>query len=121
MSEPYATLQSDLDNRSENIGALKRWANGNIKLWKAIVFLQIIGWLVAVSICTLSHMFLPKPLFLVFNALVLIPYATYCSLVVWNASANPKISIGGAIAKLWSVIFLIYAFAITYRIVFIVG
>ena len=115
-NNPYSSPDTDL-SEGENEFILKRWFNGDIKLWKAIVFIQILGWLVVIVISTLSVVVLPGILFIIFNILLLPSYAIYSSICVYRASPNPKVSIKGAIAKLWSIVFIIYGLFITQYVI----
>jgi len=48
-----------------------------------------------------------------------IAHAVFTTMSLWRCSPNPKVSIKGAIAKLWAIVFLIYLIGVNYK--FVVG
>lgn len=98
-------------------GFLVRWFNGEISLWKAIVLLQIAGWLVLVFTIGLTAFIFPFEIVRALKIVLLPCFALYSSVCVFRASPNPKESIKGALAKLWSVFFAVYGLAVTYYLV----
>ncbi len=119
MSDPYTTPNSNLGVKSQN-NLIASWAKGDIALWKAIIFIQIIGWVIIVAITTLFAVVMPLYIYQILTIAISAPYILFSSFVVWNSSPNPKISVKGALAKLWCVIFAVYSFAVIFRVVFLV-
>jgi hypothetical protein len=108
-----ASPETGFENK-QNKSPLRKWFEGDIKLWKAIVLLQIVGWIILLAISTSLMVVIPLVVSIALKTLLLPAFAIYSSICVYRASPNPKVSIKGAIAKLWAVIFVIYGFGVTY-------
>ena len=94
----------------------KIW-NGQIRLWKAIVLVGLTGYLAALilsffvatlilSLFGLST--LGMVLASLFSTLLDIAFGTVCSVCIWRASPNPKVSIVGAFSKIFAVFIGVY-------------
>ena len=90
---------------------------GSIKAWKAFLFFQVLGWIVVVVLLTLTSVVLPKAGLIAVAALIAIPYALYAAAVFWVNTGNPKTSLKSALAKLWCVVYVIYAVGVSVRVV----
>lgn len=109
----YASPEAGLVS-SKKRSLLRRWLEGDIKLWKAIVLLQIIGWLVLLISTTMLMLALPLTVGIALKAILLPSFAIYSSICVFRASPNAKASIKGAIAKFWAVLFILYGCSVAY-------
>lgn len=92
---------------------------GSIKAWEAFLYFQVLGWVVVVAILTLTSVALPKVALVAVAGLLTIPYALYAAAVFWVNTGNPKASIKSALAKLWCILYVIYAVGVSVRVVVI--
>jgi len=90
---------------------------GSLKAWKAFLYFQVFGWIAVVALLTLTSVALPKVALIALVGLLAIPYALYAAAVLWVNTGNPKASIKSALAKLWCVIYVIYAVGVCVRVV----
>ena len=111
--EVYASPEAELES-SQNKSFVRRWFEGDIKLWKAIVLVQIIGWLVLLFTTTMLMLVLPFIVGIALKAILLPAFAIFSSISVFRASPNAKISLKGAIAKLWAILFVLYGCGVAY-------
>jgi hypothetical protein len=69
--------------------------------------------IVLAVISTLSEIIFPTIISVALKVVLLPSFAVYSSICVFRSSPNPKVSFKGALAKLWAVVFVVYALFIT--------
>ncbi len=97
----------------------KRIWEGRIKLWKAFWLVHILGFLISLALGMIPQLLVMAivearlPLFITFIPFAIIfPVTLVC---LWRSAPNPKVSIKGALVKMWVCLATVYYFAMLFR------
>ena len=119
-SPPSSNLESDSskepnDARTKKPFLIRSW-KGEIPLWKAIVLINIVGYVlaffisimgVAIAVQLTSNLIAG----LIFQQILMLGFGVFSAVSVWRASSNSSILIARIIAKAWIILFTIYLIA----------
>ncbi len=114
---------SDAHSSSKDkVFLVKAWS-GHIQLWQAIVFVNILGFLLAQALSIAGGVVLfeltqAKIFNILYMLFVNIVYGVFAVVCLWRSSPNPKVSKKGAITKLWILIFATYLVRLNYNFIF---
>ncbi len=117
--EIYDPPKSDINIKGDPSLLTKAW-NGEIELWKAFWLVHIVGFILSLVFGMLSQMMALSlvearlPHFVTLISFAIIFPLTLVSL--WRSSPNPKVSIKGALAKLWVCLAVVYYFSLFFRV-----
>lgn len=117
---PDSNLEPESNGNSRNIQAqkpflIKSW-KGEIPLWKAIVLINIAGYIltiftgifgVAIAVQLASNLIAG----IIYQQLLMLVFGVFCFVSVWRASSNCSTIVAGVLAKIWIILFAIYLIA----------
>lgn len=102
-----------------NNGIISRCWNGDIKLWKAFWFVNILGFAIAALIGFLfqagAYGVFNAKLPGVVNAIPIMIIGIFSMVTLWRSSPDPRASIKGALTRIWVVAFSLYIISISYK------
>ena len=110
-----------MENKVVNDGIIARCWNGDIKLWKAFWFVNILGFAVAVLIGALFQagaygVFKIKLPGLI-NAIPILIIGFFSVVTLWRSAPDPRVSLKGALTRIWILAFSLYILSISYKFI----
>ncbi|WP_070964217.1 hypothetical protein [Vibrio sonorensis] len=99
-----------------NENLLMKWFRGDIKLWKAVFLLQIMGTYSLLLALESLRPFIAEPALTTLKMVALPVFAVYASICVFRASPHFKTTIRGTLGKCWAVSFAAWSIWIAYAL-----
>lgn len=114
---PSSSLAPDENKDSRVIRTKKpfliRSWKGEVPLWKTIVLINIVGYVLAfiisvsgfaIAVQMTSNLIVG----IVYQQILMLGFGVFCIVSVWRASSNCSILVAGILAKIWIILFTIY-------------
>lgn len=116
--EIYSPQEIGIESADKDSFFTRIW-EGRIKLWKAFWLVHILGLLVSLALGMLPQLLVMAitearlPHFFTFIPFAIVfPITLVC---LWRSAPNPKISIKGALIKMWVCLAAVYYFVMLFR------